>query len=129
MRKFFALLTLACGLAFTSGCVVVGGTAVAAAGIAYSSYNDAFTEFDAGMFEVCTAINETLTDLGVDRVKKSTHPEESVYKFEYQNLKYTVKLDHLEISNTRITIGAVSNVVFKNKVRAGEMIMKIEDNL
>lgn len=130
MKKFFALLTIACALSLTTGCIAVGVAAVGASGIVYSKQNDAVKAVEYGMFECCSALDNVLQEIGVEVVKKkSTHPKESIYKFDYQNLSYTVEFDHMDIGLTKITVGAVSNAIFKNRPRAAEMIQKIEANL
>lgn len=112
-----------------SGCISIGKSAQKVEGVVYDPCNDALKELDGDMFNSCAAVEKTLNSLRIAFNKKATHPELSIYKFEYQNLDYKLTLDYLKKERTLLTVKATSNLIFRNRRLAGEMAMRIGDNL
>lgn len=129
MKKFFTFLVLSCSCAMLSGCMSLGRDAQKIEGVVYDPCNDALRELNADMFNCCAAVEKTIGGLGVDFKKRATHPKESIYKFEYQNISYKLTLDYTDPQHTLLTVKATSNLLFRNRRLAGQLAMKIDSNL
>ncbi len=129
MKKFFTFLVLGCSCVMLSGCMSFGRDAQKVEGVVYDPCNDALRELSADMFNSCAAVEKTIGDLGVEYKKRATHPKESIYKFEYQNINYKLTLDYTKPQRTLLTVKATSNLLFRNRRLAGQLAMKIDGNL
>lgn len=122
MNRFYTLTAVAAITLGTASCA----SRPAPGQMYYTMANNAEKIVEAPIVEVYTAARNLINTLGVVSYERASNAEEAICKFDYQNLTYTITMEYKPGNNTLVNVSAVSNVVFKNKARASEMLLELE---
>jgi hypothetical protein len=127
MKSFLSMVVVVISVVVLSGCISVGGPKSYSHGILFSAANNAYRNVDSTIFETFSTVTKVLESLNIYNYRKESNTKEAHFYFMYQNLNYQIDLKYVTPSRTLVSVGAKSNGMFKNRLRAAEMLARIVD--
>ena len=135
IESFFKLSTLLCLLLTLSGCACMGLAAVpaavsgSAAGVNYTSTNNAYKTISSPVADVEAALNKALKKMDIKETKRKAGEGKVSVTVVTTNLDIYIDLEKVTPTVTSMEVNAKKGIFFKDKATAAEIIVQTEKNL